>query len=131
MDDPHRACVAFSLIVPLGGLLQWQLRPGDRDSCLATSAILLTLLPIARHGRLAMLDGTQLTVMAVLWIGLLRLHRARHPAGIGLLTGLDGQRNAAAEGPIAITNRCRRPGRRGTWAGNGGIGDGSPQLQHC
>ena len=47
-------------------------------AALATSAILLTLLPIARHGRLAMLDGTQLTVMAVLWIGLLRLHRARH-----------------------------------------------------
>ena len=30
----------------------------------ATSVILLTLLPVARHGRLAMLDGTQLSAMA-------------------------------------------------------------------
>ena len=91
-----------SLIVPLGGLLQWQLRPGDRDSCLATSAILLTLLPIARHGRLAMLDGTQLTVMAVLWIGLLRLHRARHPAGIGLLTGLAASGMLLLKAPLLL-----------------------------
>ena len=37
-----------------------------RSSALATSVILLTLLPVARHGRLAMLDGTQLTAMALL-----------------------------------------------------------------
>ena len=91
-----------SLIVPLGGLLQWQLRPGDRDSCLGTSAILLTLLPIARHGRLAMLDGTQLTVMAVLWIGLLRLHRTRHPAGIGLLTGLAASGMLLLKAPLLL-----------------------------
>ncbi len=60
-----------SLVVPLGGLIQWQLRPGDRSSCLATSAILLTLLPVARHGRLAMLDGAQLSAMAFLWLMLL------------------------------------------------------------
>ena len=52
------------LVVPLGGWLQWVLRPGDRSSALATSVILLTLLPVARHGRMAMLDGTQLTAMA-------------------------------------------------------------------
>ena len=54
-----------SLVVPLGGLLQWRLRPGDRGSALATGALLLTLLPIARHGRLAMLDGSQLSAMAM------------------------------------------------------------------
>ena len=91
-----------SLIVPLGGLLQWQLRPGDRDSCLGTSAILLSLLPIARHGRLAMLDGTQLTVMAVLWIGLLRLHRTRHPAGISLLTGLAASGMLLLKAPLLL-----------------------------
>ena len=42
------------LIVPIGGWLQWVLRPGDRSSALATSLILLTLLPVARHGRLAL-----------------------------------------------------------------------------
>ena len=39
--------VLSALVVPLGGLLQWRLRPGDRTSAVATSAILLTLLPIA------------------------------------------------------------------------------------
>ena len=46
---------------------------GDRSSALATSVILLMLLPVARHGRLAMLDGTQLSAMALLWLALLKL----------------------------------------------------------
>ena len=53
------------------------LRPGDRSSALATSVILLTLLPVARHGRLAMLDGTQLSAMALLWLALLKLNGSR------------------------------------------------------
>ena len=58
-----------SLVVPLGGLLQWRLRQCERSDCLATSLLLLTLLPIARHGRLAMLDGSQLSAMALLgWL---------------------------------------------------------------
>ena len=65
------------LVVPLGGWLQWLLRPGDRSSTLATSVTLLTLLPVARHGRLAMLDGTQLTAMALLWLALLQLNRSQ------------------------------------------------------
>ena len=36
-----------SLVVPLGGMLLWRLRPGDRTSALATSVILMTLLPVA------------------------------------------------------------------------------------
>ena len=57
-----------SLVVPFGGLIQWYLRPKEPLPSLATAGILLTLLPIARHGRLAMLDGTQLSAMALLWL---------------------------------------------------------------
>ena len=69
-----------SLVVPLGGWLQWMLRPGDRSSALSTSLILLTLLPVARHGRLAMLDGSQLSAMALLWLALLQLNGSRTSA---------------------------------------------------
>ena len=47
---------------------------GDRSSAIATSVILLTLLPVARHGRLAMLD-TLPTTMALLWLAILQLNR--------------------------------------------------------
>ncbi len=69
--------ILSTLVVPLGGLIQWKLRPGDRISCLATSGILLTLLPIARHGRLAMLDGCSLTAMAGLWLLILSNDRSK------------------------------------------------------
>ena len=68
--------VLSTLIVPLGGLAQWHLRPNDRTSCLATAAILLTLMPVVRHGRLAMLDGPQLSAMALLWVLVLSLDRS-------------------------------------------------------
>ena len=76
VDGPTSAGLAVGLVVPIGGWLQWVLRPGDRSSTLATSVILLTLLPVARHGRLAMLDGTQLTAMALLWLAALQLNRS-------------------------------------------------------
>ena len=56
-----------TFVVPLGGLIQWNLRPKDRIACIVTSSILLTLLPIIRYGRMAMLDGTQLSAIAFLW----------------------------------------------------------------
>ena len=56
-----------TFVVPLGGLIQWYLRPKDRIASIATSSVLLTLLPIVRHGRMAMLDGTQLSAIALLW----------------------------------------------------------------
>ena len=65
-----------TLVVPLGGLVQWHLRPNDRTSCLATAGILLTLMPVIRHGRLAMLDGPQLSAMALLWLLVLSLDRS-------------------------------------------------------
>ncbi len=67
--------VLSTFVVPFGGLIQWYLRPFDRIASLATASILLTLLPVARHGRLAMLDGTQLTAMALLWLLLLSVDR--------------------------------------------------------
>lgn len=59
-------------LVPLIGWIQWQLRPGDRSAVLAAAGLALTLLPLARHGRLAMLDGCQLVAMAAVWLGLLQ-----------------------------------------------------------
>ena len=57
-----------TFVVPLGGLIQWHLRPKDPISSITTAAVLLTLLPVARHGRMAMLDGTQLSAIALLWL---------------------------------------------------------------
>lgn len=64
-----------SLVVPLTGLIQQELRPRDRLSPLLAALVMLTLLPIARHGRMAMLDGSQLSAMALLWLSLLRCRR--------------------------------------------------------
>ena len=90
------------LVVPLGGWLQWLLRPGDRSSTLATSVILLTLLPVARHGRLAMLDGTQLTAMALLWLALLQLNRSRCSALWGAIAGLMASAMLLLKAPLLV-----------------------------
>ena len=66
-----------TFVVPLGGLIQWYLSPSDRVASIASSSILLTLLPVARHGRLAMLDGTQLSAIALLWLFLVSLNRTK------------------------------------------------------
>ena len=90
------------LVVPLGGWLQWTLRPGDRSSAIATSLILLTLLPVARHGRLAMLDGAQLTAMALLWLALLQLNR-RHYSGLwGAVAGLMASAMLLLKAPLLV-----------------------------
>ena len=90
------------LVVPLGGWLQWMLRPGDRSSALATSLILLTLLPVARHGRLAMLDGTQLTAMALLWLALLQLNRSRCSGFWGTTAGLMASTMLLLKAPLLV-----------------------------
>ena len=90
------------LVVPLGGWLQWTLRPGDRSSAIATSLILLTLMPVARHGRLAMLDGAQLTAMALLWLALLQLNR-RHCSGLwGAVAGLMASAMLLLKAPLLV-----------------------------
>ena len=90
------------LVVPIGGWLQWVLRPGDRSSTLATSVILLTLLPVARHGRLAMLDGTQLTAMALLWLALLKLNCSRTSALWGAVAGLMASAMLLLKAPLLV-----------------------------
>ncbi len=65
-----------TLVVPLGGLIQWRLSPNNKASAIATAGILLTLLPVVRHGRLAMLDGAHLSAMALLWLLLLSINRS-------------------------------------------------------
>jgi len=94
--------VLSCMVVPLGGWLQWVLRPGDRSSTLATSVILLTLLPVARHGRLAMLDGTQLTTMAVLWLALLQLTGSRYSALWGGVAGLMASAMLLLKAPLLV-----------------------------
>ena len=91
-----------SLVVPLGGLLQWRLRPGERSSCLATSLLLLTLLPIARHGRLAMLDGSQLSAMALLWLAMASLRGQRNDPYWGLTAGLMGSAMLLLKAPLLV-----------------------------
>ena len=91
-----------SLVVPLGGLLQWRLRQGERSDCLATSLLLLTLLPIARHGRLAMLDGSQLSAMALLWLAMASLRGDRRDRTWGLIAGLMGSAMLLLKAPLLI-----------------------------
>ena len=90
------------LLVPLGGWLQWTLRPGDRSSAITTSVILLTLLPVARHGRLAMLDGTQLTAMALLWQALLHLNSSRRSGLWGVVAGLMASSMLLLKAPLLV-----------------------------
>ena len=88
---PSEFCIRFfpalfsTFVVPLGGLIQWNLRPKDRIACITTSAILLTLLPIIRYGRMAMLDGTQLSAIALLWFCLSSINKQNRSTKFNLL----------------------------------------------
>lgn len=94
-------------VVPLVGLVQARLRPGDRRSVLASAAIVLTLLPLARHGRLVMLDGALLAAMTLQWWGVLsggageRAGRAAALAG-GLAAGLATSALLLLKAPAAL-----------------------------
>lgn len=91
-----------SLLVPLLALVQRQLRPGEPRAALATAAISLTLLPLVRHGRLAMLDGSQLSAMALLWLGLLLAGNRRLASLLGgLWAGLAGSALLLLKAPVA------------------------------
>lgn len=72
--------------IPLVVLIQWelasrsqrfseQLRGAVAGDGLATGLILMTTLPMARHGRLLMLDGALVSAMLLLWWSLLLLRR--------------------------------------------------------
>ena len=82
-----------SLIVPLVAMVQWRLRPGNRLAAVCTAAVALTLWPLMRHGRLAMLDGTLISAMALQWWALLSLPRQPRPLDQcrwGVIAGLAG-----------------------------------------
>ncbi len=92
-----------SLIVPLVGLLQMRLRPGRPGVAVCSAAIALTLLPLTRHGRLAMLDGAQLTAMVLLWLGLLQ--SSRQPVAAlrgGMVAGLAGSGLLLLKAPVVL-----------------------------
>ena len=89
-----------SAVVPLVGMLQLRLRPHDRLAALASASITLTLLPVARHGRMAMLDGTQLSAMVLLWWAVLTPAPGARRAGV--LAGLAGSALLLLKAPVAI-----------------------------
>lgn len=93
-----------SLLPPLLALLQWRLRPGDRLTALLTGAIALTLLPLARHGHLLMLDGGQLVAMVLLWWAVLGAGAApaRRNLNSGLVAGLAASALLLLKAPVAL-----------------------------
>jgi 4-amino-4-deoxy-L-arabinose transferase-like glycosyltransferase len=94
-----------SLIVPLVALVQWRLRPGDRVAAICTAAVALTLLPLMRHGRLAMLDGSLISAMALQWWALLSLSsapsRSQHRHW-GLIAGAAGSAILLLKAPASL-----------------------------
>lgn len=86
-------CLASTLAVPLLVRLRQELADPKNDPChdrrsaWLSGLILMTLLPMARHGRLAMLDGSLVTCSLLFWWGWLR---SRKLASAGLLAGLGG-----------------------------------------
>lgn len=92
-----------STVVPLVGLVQARLRPRQPAIALASAAMALTLMPLARHGRLVMLDGSQLAVILLLWWALLNPDLRRGPLLLhGTLTGLAGTALLLLKAPLAI-----------------------------
>ena len=92
-----------STLPPLLGLVQWRLRPGDRAAALTTATMALTLMPLARSGRLAMLDGSQLVAIALLWWAVLGVGPDRRsPVLGGLLAGLATAALLLLKAPLAF-----------------------------
>ena len=77
-----------TLAVPLIVLLRRDLGGPDwQRRALLAGVVLMTLLPMARHGRLAMLDGTLVSCSLLLWWGWLRARQ--HPLR-ALIAGFAG-----------------------------------------
>ena len=75
-----------SLAIPLIVLLRRSLGGhGRHRSALLSGIVLMTLLPMARHGRLAMLDGTLVSCSLLLWWGWIG---CRRHSGRALAAGL-------------------------------------------
>ena len=67
-----------------------------------SALIALTLLPLSRHGRLAMLDGAQLSAALALWLGLLMVKPGRSAIAGGLLAGLAGSALLLLKAPVVL-----------------------------
>ena len=79
-------CLIASLAIPLLLLLRRQLGGhGAENKAMLAALILMTVMPMARHGRLAMLDGSLVTSVLLLWTGWLS---SRSTPWHGLLAGL-------------------------------------------
>lgn len=79
-------CLIASLAVPLLLLMRRQIGgDGAEKKALLAGLILMTLMPMARHGRLAMLDGSLVTSVLLLWTGWLS---SRSTPWHGLLAGV-------------------------------------------
>lgn len=95
--------VLSSAVVPLVGLVQARLRPGQPAVALASAAMALTLMPLARHGHLAMLDGCQLAAILLLWWAALTPRRgAEALLRDGLWMGLAGSALLLLKAPLAL-----------------------------
>ncbi len=92
--------LAASAVVPLAALISRELNPADRRGALATAVVALTLLPLMRHGRLAMLDGALVSAQGLLWWQLLRARR--RPIQAPLLAGLAGSGLLLLKGPVLL-----------------------------
>jgi len=90
-------------LVPLLALVQRRLRPLDPGPSLASAMVALTLMPLARHGRLVMLDGTLLSAMALVWWALLQAEGPpRTLLRGGLLAGLATSVLLLLKAPVAL-----------------------------
>ena len=90
-------------LVPLLALVQRRLRPLDPAPSLASAMVALTLLPLARHGRLVMLDGTLLSAMVLVWWALLLAEGPpRTLLRGGLLAGLATSALLLLKAPVAV-----------------------------
>ncbi|TGH20965.1 MAG: phospholipid carrier-dependent glycosyltransferase, partial [Aphanocapsa feldmannii 277cI] len=135
-------CLLGSLAIPLVFALQRQLgRPG-RGEGVASALILMTFLPMARHGRLAMLDGALVSASLLLWWGLLI---SRHQRGPGWgLSGLGGSAVLLLKPPALLgflglglllrwidQRRLTHPGRPLSLRWGGGPSPSPPQGLTC
>jgi 4-amino-4-deoxy-L-arabinose transferase-like glycosyltransferase len=89
-----------SAVVPLAGAISRQLRPREPNAALWSSAIALTLLPLMRHGRLAMLDGALVSASGLLWWQLLRARQ--RPFSAGIWAGLGGSALLLLKAPALL-----------------------------
>ena len=96
--------LAASAVVPITGLISQQLRPKDNAAALASAAIALTLLPLMRHGRLAMLDGALVSGAGLLWWQLLRSRWRPGAGSLGpaFLAGLAGSALLLLKAPLLL-----------------------------